>query len=202
MARTAEQKKEYWAKYSKENREELNKKSRKYKFENRGRILAGQRERYQQNKDEILKKQREWRKNNPDKKPTREQINIWHKKYRSNENNRERERELTRERISKNPEHHKKCKKENCKIWRAKNPYKQRIYNSNYRSKKLNATPLWLSDLHREDMDNIYIESQKLGLTVDHIVPLQGKTVCGLHVPWNLQLLSLSENSIKGNKLL
>lgn len=60
------------------------------------------------------------------------------------------------------------------------------------------ATPRWVD---REALKQIYVEASKLGLSVDHIVPLNGKNVSGLHVPWNLQLLPLVDNVHKSNKL-
>ena len=37
--------------------------------------------------------------------------------------------------------------------------------------------------------------------SVDHIIPLKGRDVSGLHVPWNLRIVARSENSRKGNRV-
>jgi hypothetical protein len=77
----------------------------------------------------------------------------------------------------------------------------RRTHDSFKRARKLSATPGWLTDSHRADIFSIYAQCPD-GHQVDHIIPLQGKTVCGLHVPWNLQHLSTAENSRKRNRLL
>lgn len=69
-----------------------------------------------------------------------------------------------------------------------------------YRAAKLNATPKWLTKEQLKEIEKIY-ESCPKGYHVDHILPLQGETVSGLHVPWNLQLLPASKNIQKSNKV-
>jgi 5-methylcytosine-specific restriction endonuclease McrA len=70
------------------------------------------------------------------------------------------------------------------------------------------ATPKWLTAEQRMEIRLKYrlaIElSRATGIrhAVDHIVPLQGEEVCGLHVPWNLQVIPQEENLKKYNKLV
>ena len=69
-----------------------------------------------------------------------------------------------------------------------------------YRASKLNATPKWLTQEMKDEIVAIYEKARSLGMEVDHIIPLKGKGVCGLHVPWNLQIISCSDNRKKSNK--
>jgi len=74
-----------------------------------------------------------------------------------------------------------------------------------YMGRKSNATPLWLTEDHSKEMQDMYWLAQDLKRVtgeqyhVDHIVPLKGKNVCGLHVPWNLQILPADLNLRKSN---
>lgn len=59
------------------------------------------------------------------------------------------------------------------------------------------ATPAWVNF---NEIKKIY-DKCKQGYHVDHIVPLRGDNVCGLHVHWNLQIITAKDNLMKGNKL-
>jgi hypothetical protein len=63
------------------------------------------------------------------------------------------------------------------------------------------ATPKWLGAAEHAAMRALYARGRAEGREVDHIVPLKGKAVSGLHVPWNLQLLPPRENRSKSNRV-
>ena len=74
-----------------------------------------------------------------------------------------------------------------------------------YNARKSQQCPVWLTEADHAAILSFYTKCKELSIngatyTVDHIVPLHGKNVSGLHVPWNLQILTRSENASKGNK--
>lgn len=91
-------------------------------------------------------------------------------------------------------------KKEYLKKWNQDNYGKRLAYNAERRASRIQAAPPWLTEDDYLTIDIIYDDAQKVGMVVDHIMPLNNPLVCGLHVPWNLQLLTSSANSAKSNK--
>lgn len=81
-----------------------------------------------------------------------------------------------------------------------------RLTKKKYKNSILDNTPIWLTETMLFDINLLYKEAQRLTRAtgeqydVDHIVPLKGTDVCGLHVPWNLQVLSHKDNMKKSNK--
>lgn len=135
-------------------------------------------------------------------------IKILEKAQKRYQENREEILEYIKEYKVKN-----KCKvSKNNKNWKANNPGKHLAHGAKRRSRKNYATPVWLTKEQLKDIELLYIKATKISkfnkkYHVDHIVPLIGVNkigehiVCGLHVPWNLQILSAKKNLEKSNKL-
>ena len=93
------------------------------------------------------------------------------------------------------------------RAWRKQNPdfaSKHCALNAERRALQLMAQPPWVK---REDIVKFYIEARRLTLStgipheVDHIWPLQGNGFIGLHVPWNLRVITMRENRHKKNQI-
>ncbi len=146
------------------------------------------RERYVKNKDKKLAANRTWQRNNPDK------MKEMKSRYRNKESTKQQMLKYNRN-------------------WNDKNREKKNQREASRRAAKLRATPPWLTETMKTDMEIKYLiaisctkASQDISINkakyeVDHIIPLQSKVVCGLHVPWNLQILTKANNIKKSNKL-
>ena len=91
-------------------------------------------------------------------------------------------------------------KNEKAKRWKRRNRDKVRAWKAERKASKIKAIPAWLAEEDRKEIRTWYWLAGALGGEVDHIVPLRGQNVCGLHVPWNLQLLTKADNMAKSNK--
>lgn len=148
-------------------------------------------------------------------KPCRVQYNKrW--KQDSREKNRELYREYNKHWYEINLEkrrEYSKCRREEKREFireydkrrRESNPEKFAAYNAKRRAAKLQRTPVWLTKEQLDEIETFYTAALAFrlftGLTyhVDHIIPLQGKNVSGLHVPWNLQVIPATDNLKKSN---
>ena len=90
--------------------------------------------------------------------------------------------------------------------WRAANKDLVTADNRNRKRRHREATPPWVTLAQRNEMRALYRVAMQLTRTtgvpyvVDHIVPLRSPVVCGLHVPWNLQVMTRDDNLKKSNK--
>jgi hypothetical protein len=154
---------------------------------------------YIENKEHILSQEAGYREKNKDKEVIR------HRKYR----------EDNKESIALANKIYYQIHKDEIqaylRAWSNKNREKVREYGRMYR--KLHPEIFRLASLKtntkrvlrfvlwgQEGILEFYHNTPK-SLSVDHIIPLQGRFVSGLHVSWNLQYLSISKNSSKGNRI-
>jgi hypothetical protein len=167
-------------------------------------------ENYLKNKEKVAKQVKEWRLENAERYKQKaleyrlKNPSIYiegRKKYL--ENNAERHKENVKRWSLENKEQRLQIGRN----WSAKNPSKIREKAARRRSCKLNATPSWLSRIHVSKISEFYELASSLTAStgeewhVDHIVPLRGANVCGLHVPWNLQVITKHDNLRKSNTL-
>lgn len=104
--------------------------------------------------------------------------------------------EYNRENRRRNPEKFRAWERKAGRVKRQKYPAAKLAETRKRQADKLQRTPAW-ADL--KVIRNFY-ENCPIGYEVDHIIPLRGGTVSGLHVPENLQYLTSLQNKIKGNR--
>ena len=130
----------------------------------------------------------------------KEKVNIIKKQYKTR--NRDKYLEQKKKFYDKN----KDVWREYARQWREANPEKILVSRAKRRADEIKRTPFWLTENDYTEIRNMYrlaiAKTNETGIRwhVDHIIPLRGKNVSGLHVPQNLRVITATENMMKSNK--
>ena len=196
-----------------------------YRLEYRDTILQKKKEYYDANKQKILDSNKRWIEKNKDKtKEQRKKYRQQHKleKYKYDkmylENNREHIKERNNKYYQVNKKEIRRKIKESYPVnkeqillqnkkWRAENRDAVNASGAKRRAAKLQRTVAWANlDAIKEvykDCEEINLAAKTAGCTekfvVDHEIPLQGELVSGLHIEYNLQIVTHKENCSKHN---
>jgi hypothetical protein len=111
------------------------------------------------------------------------------------------------ERARKYAKENKAAVKERMRTYRQNNKGKINARTRQYQLRKMQRTPVWLTEDQYWMLEEAYTlavhRSDTTGVKwhVDHVIPLHGKTASGLHVPWNIQVITGVDNIRKSNLL-
>ncbi len=161
----------YMKKYYKENAKHFKIGVKRYAKKNSKRIKVYNKKYYQDNIDQIKVNMKRYIKKNF------KRLKAYHKEYNK-----------------KNFKQIKLCMREYCR----NNRGKIIASNKKYQAVLIQRYPKWLIPEQKQRIIDIYYNCPK-GYVVDHIIPLQGRHISGLHHPDNLQYLTKSENLSKYN---
>jgi hypothetical protein len=90
--------------------------------------------------------------------------------------------------------------------YRKENLDKHAAKETKRRAAKINRTPVWLTEDDHWMIEQAYelaeLRTKMFGFVweVDHVLPLQGKIISGLHIPINLQVIPAILNRQKNNR--
>jgi len=147
----------------------------------------------------------EWTKGNETRAEYFKQYNQSEAGQKAKRDYYERNREQVIARAAARPAEQRRLHREKYK---AQNPELYKALTSVRKRRHKNATPKWITAEQKLAMREMYLQAQKITkitgerYVVDHIIPLISPEVCGLHVPWNLRVITQDENLKKSNKLL
>ncbi len=178
---------------------------------NRDRVNARERASHQKDPTKNRDKNNRWRRDNPNK--VRE-INKKRWANRNIEKTKEDHlqwRVVNKDKVSANSKKSYSKNKDKIRVthrkWEQNNKGKRRSIVAKRRAMKIQATPKWLTDEDFCKIELFYLLASDLTkqtgteYEVDHIIPLQGDTISGLHHWNNLQVLTAEDNRSKGNKI-